>query len=1154
MHLIAALRLSWRVLPFFQEAALNAGLLGLVAAPLMWFLVLRRLSLQIDREQTYVAEQIRLNEQLREAIDAHALVSITDLQGCIVHVNSNLCTVSGYAKEELLGQDHRILNSGYHDKVYMRGLWRTLARGNIWQGQFCNRRKDGRLYWQDSTIVPLWGNDGKPRQYLAICRDITIQKLIEQQLGILKRAVDASGDMILISDAKSRIQYANPALCRFTGWTDAALIGRKSDILISVNADAAALADMQQTLTRGEIWSGRILGHRASITSIYLEIDDQASPVDPLDFWTEMSITPVLNPGGIVSGYVQIQRDISEQVAKEALQKMENNDTAARLAIAEELQIDKPLKERFTQVLEIIFGLKAFDLQRKGGVFLRAAGENHLDMFVLHGNFSEEFVAKEQRIADGDCLCGRAAVSGEVLISDDCFCDPRHEHKFTGMQAHGHYIVPIAATAAVHGVLFLYTDPYPTHNENRIAMLKQVGEMMALAVLQDQAKSSLEAARDMAMQAALAKSEFLANMSHEIRNPMNGVLGMLDLLRETDMTRSQWDLAETAYSSAEALLGILNDILDFSRLEAGKIEIEQVDFDFAALVEDVCTLYAGRAFAKGLELNCSLPEALPPRWQGDPTRIRQVLNNLLGNAVKFTGHGEVSVAVTASTHDTAGTGLIRIEVRDTGVGIAPGVQARLFQPFSQADTSTVRLFGGTGLGLSISKDLVELMGGNIGVKSALDQGACFWFTLPLMPSSNAEKVPARSDLAGKRILIVDDNATNREILQRYLTHWAIDVTQASNARTALALLDAAIANGAPYDVVLLDQQMPEMDGLSLARVISENPAISAAPRILLSSGMLLGDSERQALGITQSLLKPVRQVQLFDALANALHVPTLPMAAKQKRPVGQPIYNGKTVLVVEDNTVNQKVILAKLAKYGLKIDIASNGQIALQNLAENAYDLVLMDCQMPVMDGYEATREFRSKEKEKGAPRLPIVALTAHAIAGEREKCLAAGMDDFLTKPVTWDSLSDILAQWLGEKMHSTESSDAGYDGRTEQNPETASGQLWDRAGALKIMDGDEDLLVEMIGVFLEEMPEQINRLRNAQAQSDLAALADAAHAIKGLAGHFCADTAKECAASLEQTARKGIQADYPRMTETLASAVQQLMADMRQTNNGPPQ
>ncbi|MEI6068867.1 MAG: response regulator, partial [Methylococcaceae bacterium] len=796
------------------------------------------------------------------------------------------------------------------------------------------------------------------------------------------------------------------------------------------------------------------------------------------------------------------------------------------------------LQPLLAQVISCSF-LKPMCLQHKGGIFLRSDGGDRLDLLVLQGNFSDEFIQKEQHIACGSCLCGRAAVSGELLVSDDCFCDPRHEHSFADMQAHGHYIVPIISAGEALGVLFLYTDPYPAQNDSRLTMLKQVGEMLALAILQEQAKVSLENARDMATQAALAKSEFLANMSHEIRTPMNGVLGMLDLLRDTNMSRSQWDLLEMAYSSAEALLAILNDILDFSKLEAGKLEVEQIDFNLATLVEDVCSLLAARAHSKDLELNCFMPVAMPRCWKGDPTRIRQVLTNLLGNAIKFTEHGEVSVTV-KHTSGNQGPDHFRFEVRDTGVGIAPEAQAHLFQPFSQAETNTARRFGGTGLGLSISKTLVELMGRTVGLESALGLGACFWFTLPLTLSEAQMLDVPPLDITGKRVLVVDDNATNRTILQHYLIHWGFAVGQVDSGRAALIELECAIANGTPYDVALLDMHMPEMDGLTLARIITETPTLTGIPRILLSSGGLLGDSERQSLGFTLSLLKPVRQSQLFDAIANALYAYVCVAPEQAKTETAVPSYQGKKLLVVEDNKVNQKVITGMLAKFQLVPDIADNGQLALDKLVQSTYDLVLMDCQMPVLDGYQAVRELRRREMEQGLPpRQAVVALTAHAGTGEREKCLAAGMDDYLTKPVTWASLAETLARWLGTPVF-----------ESEQRPALEQGVgdvVWDKAAALKGLGGDEDLLRDLMVSFLGEIPGQLSAIQIAQKQGNLPALADAAHAIKGAVSYFYAVVIKDCAVRLEQAARDKHNADYRQMAEVLVNAVARLMETLRQ-------
>jgi PAS domain S-box-containing protein len=1127
------------VLTVFQEAVMDAGLMTLFSTPLLWFFVMRKLVVQIDCERELVLRQTRLNAELRGAVDFHALVSIADAKGRIIHANNKFCEVSGYSLAELVGKDHRIVNSGYHDKAYIRSMWETINRGDIWQGVFCNRRKNGSLYWVENTITPLRDDNGLIYQYISIRQDITVQKTANEQLILLRRAVDASTDMILLTDAYGCIQYVNPALCRTTQWGETELLGKSSDILDSPNCASTTVLLMQDALAKSESWSGRLLLRRKGMAP--LSIAGQTTPPSKLDFWTELTISPVLNRDGSLAGYVQIQRDISEQVLNEIARQMEIDDTAARLAIAETLQQTQSLKEQCVSVLNILFGLAIFNLQRKGGVFLRAADEAVLEMFVLQGAFSEEFISKEKRIALGDCLCGRAAISGELLISDDCFCDPRHEHQFDDMKAHGHYIVPISVAGNILGIMFLYTDPYPAQNATRIAMLKQVGEMLGLAVLQERARESLENARDMAMQAALAKSEFLANMSHEIRTPMNGVLGMLDLLRDTDMSHNQWDLVETAYASAEALLSILNDILDFSKLEAGKVELEQIDFNLVVLVEDVCSLLAGRAHAKKLELNCFMPADIPKHWQGDPTRIRQVLTNLIGNAVKFTEQGEVSVTIKCSS-DNAGLHDVRFEVRDTGVGIAPEAQGYLFQPFSQAESSTARRFGGTGLGLSISKTLVELMGGAIGLDSILGQGTCFWFSLPLTLNTAAKEYAPLVDIAGKRVLVVDDNATNRMILKHYLEHWGFCVGQVDSGREALDELNRAILGGEPYDLALLDMHMPEMDGLALAGIITKTPALAGIPRILLSSGGLIGDAERRALGLAQNLLKPARQSQLFDAISSALNASTQAISTKTKVETSVISYQGKTVLVAEDNKVNQKVIMGMLAKFQLLPEIADNGKLALDKLIENTYDITFMDCQMPVMDGYQATHELRRLEIARGTPHQTLIALTAHAIAGEREKCLAAGMDDYLTKPITQDRLAEILARWLNSQV-----SEAEQPTPPLESTAANAGSTWDKAAVLQCLAGDEELLKAIIAAFLEETPAQLVGLEKAYGQGELSALADVAHTLKGSLSYLSAESARACAARLEDAARSKKNEHYQQLTEILTTKVTELMASLRQ-------
>ena len=556
-------------------------------------------------------------------------------------------------------------------------------------------------------------------------------------------------------------------------------------------------------------------------------------------------------------------------------------------------------------------------------------------------------------------------------------------------------------------------------SEREIILNKKAQELSIEITYRRQVEVDLLNAKQIAEEATRIKSEFLANMSHEIRTPMNGVLGMLDLLSETAMSPMQLDWVKTAHSSGQVLLELINDILDLTKLEVDKLEVELVDFNLVDLVEDVCILSSTPAFSKGLELNCQLPTDMPHRWRGDPMRIRQVLTNLTSNAVKFTEQGEVTVNITQSV-DANNVDQLRFEVRDTGIGISNSILPNLFEPFVQADGATSRRFGGSGLGLSISKKLVELMGGAIGANSSFGKGSCFWFTLPLIKSeSDAQGLSLHAnDLSGKHILIVDDNATNRRILNSYLNGWGLTVSEADSGSAALMLLQTSTLQGLSFDLILLDMQMPLMDGLTFAKCLTQIPSLTNLPIILLSSNNQVEPADYLGTRIIQRLLKPLRQIQLYDAIFTAFQGGNTSLAVyKQTIAVESNLlnYQDKKVLVVEDNKINQKVIVAKLRKYNIEPDVVENGLLALDKLAQCHYDLIFMDCHMPIMDGYTATRELRLMEFQKNIERQTVIALTANALEGERDICLAAGMDDYISKPIITSQLTALLIDKFGE-------------------------------------------------------------------------------------------------------------------------------------------
>jgi PAS domain S-box-containing protein len=801
-----------------------------------------KLEIRVSERTQELSKAHRDSKAIFETINAQFLYSEADLQSNIIYVNDNLCTATGFNREELIGQNHNILNSGIHPKEFWSEMWEQLSHGKSWRAEICNRSRNGKSHWYDSVMAPVMNEEGQIERIVSLRSDITERVQIGRQLKII-------GDQL------------------------------------SVAINVAKLG----------VWTWDLSTDRLKWNDRMYEIYDQPKE---------------LGAAGLKYHHWR-DRVHSEDVEA----------TEASLIGAVEG------REEFTPTFRIYSPSRGL-------------------RYVLAG-------AQVVRDSQGKAL-------------------------------------------KVTGINFDVTDQVMLEFELRGA------------------KKEADVASEL-------KSQFLANMSHEIRTPMNGVIGMTDLLLGTELNEIQHNYAKTVKSSADSLLAIINDILDFSKVEKGMLDLNAVEFDLGEMLHEIGRNMSFRAYDKGLELICPA-NYMPQQWvNADLGRIRQILNNLLGNALKFTKQGEVALYCTVQEQTTLHTKIL-IEVTDTGIGLSEEQQSKLFQRFSQADGSTTRKFGGTGLGLSISKQLVELMGGEIGVKSTEGKGSTFWFTLDLANAKALAPLPSMDDLTGQKVLVVDDNLTSRTLLLQLLTNWQMEHALVDSGEAALVRLTAAAAEGKPFSIAIVDMQMPEMDGAQLGAVIKNDSALADTHLVMLISQEASGDAKKlKEAGFDGYLNKPVVETVLYNALRQVAVItaneqPLITVYTSSELPK----FNARVLVVVEDNITNQIVAQCMLEEFGIQVDLAANGEEALTALETLPYDIVFMDCQMPVMDGYEATRSIREPTFNFHASRehdraIPIIAVTANTMQGDREKCFAAGMDDFIAKPVELEKLQQALQRWLPE-------------------------------------------------------------------------------------------------------------------------------------------
>jgi PAS domain S-box-containing protein len=1014
-------------------------------------------------------------------------VAVADLKGSILTVSSALVSMFGWdGEEELVGHLLTEYIAPENRDRAAANVARIVAGELKGPVEYRALRKNGVVFAIKASGELIRDDDGKPTSLVLLVRETTEGQRavadLAQERSLLKALMDNTPDHVYFKDADSRFIMISKAQATNFGLSDPSQAVGKTDFDFFAEEHARPAFEDEREIMRTGL---SIVG-----------LEEKETRLDGSVAWVSTTKLARVDAQGRILGTLGISRDITER--KQTEQKLRESEEKYRTLV-----------EKANEAIYIV----------QDGVFVfanpRVADLLGVPAAELEGKPFLDFIFSEDR----ELVAARYAkrVAGEHVAD-------RYDFRMIG--AGGQTIWVFLSAAAIR-----WNGRSATLN-----MLSDVTARKQAEAKLEQTNRALAEATTRAESANQAKSDFLANMSHEIRTPMNGVIGMTGLLLDTELDEDQRRYAETVRTSGESLLALLNDILDFSKIEAGKLKLETLDFNVRALLDDFAALMALRAQDKGLEFICAAAPEVPANLSGDPGRLRQVLLNLAGNAVKFTDRGEISVrASVASETDTAV--VLRFSVKDTGIGVPAEKQELMFQKFTQADASTTRKYGGTGLGLAISKQLAELMGGEIGIVSEEGRGSEFWFTAFFGKAVGmARNVPPPAQIRGVHILIVDDSPTNREILTAQLNSWGMRSEETSNGPEALLALARAKDAGDPFAAVILDMQMPGMDGEDLARVIKSDEALAHTILVLMTSIGQRGDARHmEELGFAGYLVKPARQSDLFDCLAAVLAGAA---AAQPVRPIvtrhaiREMRRGALRILLAEDNVTNQQVAIGILRKLGLQADAVTNGAEAIAALESIPYDLVLMDVQMPKMDGLEATAHIRDPQSAVQNHGIPIVAMTAHAMQGDRERCLEAGMNDYVTKPVSPQALADALARWLpGDDAARPTNASAEpapavpgtAEPAAEPEPETP---VFDRPGMLARLMDDEDLARAVAVGFLEDMPRQIEVLRSYLEAGDAEGTVRQAHTIKGASANVGGESLRAVAFAMEKAARAGDIAD----------------------------